>query len=137
MGTIICRAENAIGSVEHPVQLNITTAPTIKTPLKDLETLRGNDAIFVIDVQGYPIPEIIWSRGDKVLEGESKKVSFSEDHKQLIIHNVQIEHEDEYNVRIVNEFGEIASKAKLNVLGKICSDYVLSCFVAIYLFVLS
>src|SRR5690242_16054239 len=62
MGTIICRAENAIGTIEHPVQLNITTAPTLKTPLKDLEILRGQDATFSVDVQGYPIPEIIWTR---------------------------------------------------------------------------
>ena len=118
MGTIICRAENAIGTTEHPVQLNITTAPTLKAQLKDIEVLRGQDAIFSIDIQGYPTPEITWNRGDKVLEGEIEKISFSDDRKQLTIHNVQIENEDEYNVRIVNEFGEITSKAKLNVLGK-------------------
>jgi len=118
MGTIICRAENAIGTAEHPVQLNITTAPTLKTPLKDLDILRGQDAVFSIDIQGYPIPEIIWSRSEKILEGENEAISFSEDRKQLTIRNVQIENEDEYNVRIVNEFGEITSKSKLNVLGK-------------------
>jgi hypothetical protein len=118
MGTIICRAENAIGTTEHPVQLNITTAPTFKTSLKDLEVLRGQDAIFLIDIQGYPIPEIIWSRGDKVLEGGNETISFSDDRKQLTLRNVQIENEDEYNVRIHNEFGEITTKAKLNVLGR-------------------
>ncbi|CAF1544393.1 unnamed protein product, partial [Rotaria sordida] len=116
MGTIICRAENAIGTTEHPLQLNVTTAPTLKTQLKDLEVLRGQDAIFSIDIQGYPIPEIIWSRADKVLEEQNETIAFSDDRKQLIIRNVQIENEDEYNVRIVNEFGEVTSKAKLNVL---------------------
>ena len=33
--------------VEQPVQLNITTAPTLKSQLKDLEVLRGQDAIFI------------------------------------------------------------------------------------------
>ncbi|CAF3878648.1 unnamed protein product, partial [Adineta steineri] len=116
MGTITCRAENPIGTIEHPVQLNITTGPTIKAQLKDIEVLRGQDAVFAVDVQGFPIPEIIWTRGDKVLEVETEKISLSEDRKQLTIHNVQIENEDEYNVRINNEFGEITSKAKLNVL---------------------
>ncbi|CAF2140600.1 unnamed protein product, partial [Rotaria magnacalcarata] len=116
MGTIICRAENAIGSVEHPFQLNITTAPTWKAQLKDIDVLRGQDAILSIDYQGYPIPEIIWNRADKVLESDNEKIMLSEDRKQLTIRNVQIENEDEYNARIVNEFGEITSKGKLNVL---------------------
>ena len=127
MGTIICRAENAIGTIEHPVQLNITTAPILKTPLKDLEILRGQDAVFSIDIQGYPTPVITWSRGEKVLEGEIEGISISEDRKQLTIHNVQIENEDEYHVRIVNEFGEITSKAKISVLGNFEIDH-LSCF---------
>ncbi|CAF4558380.1 unnamed protein product, partial [Rotaria magnacalcarata] len=67
MGTITCRAENAIGNVEHPFQLNITTAPAIKTQLKDLETLRGLDAIFIVDVQGYPLPELTWLHGEEQL----------------------------------------------------------------------
>ena len=118
MGTIVCKAENAIGTVEHPCQLNITTAPVLKAQLKDLDTLRGQDAIFLIDVQGFPLPEITWSRGDQVLQEENEKVSFSDDRKQVTIHNVQIEHENEYHVRVVNEFGEATSKAKLSVLGK-------------------
>ena len=123
MGTIVCRAENAIGNVEHPVTLNITTAPTLKAQLKDIEVLRGQDATFAVDVQGFPVPEITWTRGtDKVLETESEKISISEDRKQLTIHNAQIDNEDEYNVRIVNEFGELTSKAKLSVLGNI--DYI-------------
>ncbi len=125
MGTIICRAENAIGTAEHPVQLNITTAPILKTSLKDLEILRGQDAVFSIDIQGYPIPEIIWSRGEKIFEGENEGISFSDDRKQLTIRNVQIENEDQYNVRIVNEFGEVTSKAKLNVLGKFDSYHII------------
>ncbi|CAF4347877.1 unnamed protein product, partial [Adineta steineri] len=116
MGTITCRAENAIGNIEHPVQLNITTGPTLKAQLKDTEVLRGQDAIFSVDVQGFPIPEIIWTRGDKVLEVETEKISLSEDRKQLTIHNIQIEDEDEYNVKIHNEFGEVTSKAKLSCL---------------------
>ena len=79
MGTIICRAENAIGTAEHPVQLNITTAPTLKAPLKDLEVLRGQDAIFSIDIQGYPIPEITWSSGEKILEGGNETIVISVD----------------------------------------------------------
>ena len=116
MGTITCRAENAIGNAEHPVQLNVTTAPTLKTQLKDLEVLRGQDAVFAIDIQGYPVPEITWSRVDKVLESIDETISFSDDRKQLTLRNVQIENEDEYNVHIKNEFGEITSKAKLSVL---------------------
>lgn len=116
MGTITCRAENAIGTVEHPVQLNITTAPTLKAQLKDLEVLRGQDATLSVDVQGYPIPEIIWTRGEKIIEA-SEKYSWSDDqHRQLIIRNIQVDDEDEYNVRIHNEFGEVTSKAKLACL---------------------
>jgi hypothetical protein len=120
MGTIICRAENAIGTVEHPVQLNITTAPTLKAQLKDLEILRGQDATFTVDVQGFPIPEIIWTRGtDKVIELNDKYTWADDQHRQLIIHNIQVEDEDEYNVRIHNQFGEVSSKAKLSCLSKL------------------
>ena len=118
MGTIICRAENAIGTAEHPVQLNITTAPTLKAPLKDLEVLRGQDATFTVDIQGYPVPEITWSCGEQVLEGENETIAFSPDRKQLTIRNAQIPNENEYSIRIVNEFGETSSKAKLMILGK-------------------
>ena len=111
--------KNAIGAVEQPVQLNITTAPALKASLKDMDVLRGQDAVLLIDIQGYPAPEIIWSRGDQVLESVPEKISFSDDRKQLTLHNVQIEHEDEYHVRVVNEFGEVTSKSKLSVLGKL------------------
>ncbi|CAF1542044.1 unnamed protein product, partial [Rotaria sordida] len=117
MGTIICRAENAIGTTEHSLQLNVTTAPTLKAQLKDLEIVRGQDATFTIDVQGYPIPEIKWMRGNETLIELSDKYTWADDqHRQLIIHNVQVEDEDEYNVRIHNEFGEVTSKAKLSCL---------------------
>lgn len=123
MGTIICRAENAIGNAEHPVQLNITTAPTLKAPLKDLEVLRSQDATFTIDVQGFPLPEITWSCGEQVLEGENETIAFSPDRKQLTIRNAQIPNENEYSVRIVNEFGETTSKAKLIILGRSIRPY--------------
>ncbi len=117
MGTIICRAENAIGTIDHPVQLNITTAPTLKSQLKDLEILRGQDATFSIDIQGYPIPEIIWTRGnEKLIELNDKYTWLDDQHRQLIIHNIQIDDEDEYHVRIHNQFGEITSKGKLSCL---------------------
>lgn len=119
MGTIVCRAENAIGTVEHPVQLNITTAPALKAALKDMDVLRGQDAVLSIDLQGYPAPQIIWSRGEQVLESVPETISFSDDRKQLTLHNVQIDHEDEYHVRVVNDFGEVTSKSKLSVLGKL------------------
>jgi hypothetical protein len=119
MGAIICRAENAIGTVEHTLQLNITTAPTLKGQLKDIEILRGQDGTLSVDVQGYPIPEIIWTRGnEKIIELNDKYTWSDDQHRQLIIHNVQIDDEDEYNVRIHNEFGEVTSKAKLSCLSK-------------------
>lgn len=118
MGTIICRAENAIGNAEHPIQLNITTAPTIKAQLKDLEILRGQDATFIVDIQGYPVPELTWFHGEeKLIEANDKYTWPDDQHRQLIVHNVQIADEDEYYVRIRNEFGEITSKAKLACLS--------------------
>ena len=118
MGTIICRAENAIGSVEHPFQLNITTPPALKGQLKNLEILRGQDATLTVDVQGYPAPEIHWTRGnEKVVELNDKYAWSDKQHRQLVIRNVQVEDEDEYNVRIHNEYGEVTSKAKLACLS--------------------
>lgn len=120
MGIITCRAENAIGNVEHALQLNITTAPTLKAQLKDLEVLRGQDAVFTADIQGYPMPELIWTRGtEQVIESNDKYSWSDEQRRQLIVHNVQVSDEDEYNVRIVNEFGEVTSKAKLSCLSKL------------------
>ncbi len=117
MGTIICRAENVIGTVDHSVQLNITTAPTLKAQLKDIEVFRGQDGTLSVDIQGYPIPEISWTRGNEKLIELSDKYTWSDDqHRQLVIHNIQIEDEDEYNVRIHNQFGEVTSKAKLSCL---------------------
>ncbi|CAF5213600.1 unnamed protein product, partial [Rotaria magnacalcarata] len=89
----------------------------IKTQLKDLETLRGLDAIFIVDVQGYPLPELTWLHGEEQLIESNDKYTWSDDqHRQLVIHNVQVTDEDEYYVRIRNEFGEVTSKAKLSCL---------------------
>ena len=96
MGTIICRAENAIGTVDHPCQLNITTAPVLKAQLKDLEILRGQDATFAVDVQGFPLPEITWTRtSEKPVELNEKYTWSDEQHRQFVIHSVQIDDEDE------------------------------------------
>ena len=119
MGTIICRAENAIGTVDHPVQLNITTAPTLKGQLKDVEILRGQEAVLAVDVQGYPAPEIVWTRAsEKPIEANEKYTWSDDQHRQLAIHKVQVDDEDEYIVRIHNEFGEVTSKAKLACLSE-------------------
>ena len=119
MGTIICRAENAIGTVDHPLQLNVTTAPTLKGQLKDVEILRGQDAVLAVDVQGYPAPEIVWTRAnEKPIEANEKYTWSDDQHRQLVIHNVQVDDEDEYTVRIHNEFGEVTSKAKLACLSE-------------------
>ena len=118
MGTITCRAENAIGSVEHPCQLNITTSPTLKSQLKDLEVLRGQDATLTLDVQGYPTPQIDWTRSNEKPIESYEIYSWTDDqHRQFIIRNVQVDDEDEYSARIHNEFGEITSKAKLACLS--------------------
>lgn len=119
MGTIVCRAENAIGTVDHPVQLNVTTAPTIKSQLKDLEVLRGQDATWTLDIQGYPTPQIDWTcASEKSIESNEKYNWIDEQHRQLIIRSVQIDDEDEYIARVHNEFGEVITKAKLSCLSK-------------------
>ncbi|CAF3665749.1 unnamed protein product, partial [Didymodactylos carnosus] len=114
MGTIVCRAENAVGNAEHSFLLNINTAPTIKTGLKDTNVLKDQDVTFTLDIQGYPPPTLTWMKGDIPIAQPNDKYMPSEDGKTLTVRNVQIEDEDDYSVQIKNELGEVISKAKLN-----------------------
>ena len=52
----------------------------------------------------------------KLIELNDKYTWSDDQHRQLIIHNIQVDDEDEYHVRIQNQFGEVTSKAKLSCL---------------------
>jgi hypothetical protein len=110
-GSITCRIENAHGSAEEVVRLDVLAGPLITSQLaKQEEAVSGKDVTLKVVVRGSPRPEAQWYYNDSPLGSEN--VSFDEEKSeyQLLIKDAAVaNHEGTYRVVLKNELGESES----------------------------
>ncbi|XP_040566562.1 cell adhesion molecule Dscam1 isoform X3 [Lepeophtheirus salmonis] len=63
-----CRAQNAVGFIEHQSSLNIYGIPRSRTP-RNKTAVSGGDVLLLCPVSGYPIERIVWSKEGRELRG--------------------------------------------------------------------
>ncbi|CAB4062778.1 DSCAM [Lepeophtheirus salmonis] len=64
-----CRAQNAVGFIEHQSSLNIYGIPRSRTPRNKKTAVSGGDVLLLCPVSGYPIERIVWSKEGRELRG--------------------------------------------------------------------
>lgn len=114
-----CVAINSFGKAECTAELlvdEITTKPEFVKELKPVEVVEGSDALFEVQVQGNPEPDISWFRNNVLIEPggryEEKKVG---DLYKLIIHDTKPRDSGEVKCEAVNDVGKVQSVAPLVV----------------------
>ncbi|CAF4747141.1 unnamed protein product, partial [Rotaria sp. Silwood1] len=119
-GSITVKAENAVGTAEETVNINIRSAPILLKPLTDTEVITNNDATFICAFQSSPDANIQWFYNGKPLSSLPNKYDISYDsttnqHK-LVIKNTVLDDHGTYSVQATNELGQTQTEAKLNVI---------------------
>ena len=110
-GVVTCRVENAHGTEEETVRLDILAAPLLTTQLgKQEETVTGKDVTLRVVVRGSPRPQAQWYYNDSPLGPENVSYDEEKSEYQLLIKEATVaNNEGTYRVVLKNELGESES----------------------------
>lgn len=121
-GLYKCVATNDNGTVSTSAELLVDEQKVnivIEEDLKDVTAAVGKEAKFDVRVSGSPKPEVDWVRNDKVIEDVGRYLLVDEEegegHFSLVIDDIQPEDAGLYKCIIINETGEVETKANLVV----------------------
>ncbi|RZF43883.1 hypothetical protein LSTR_LSTR007219 [Laodelphax striatellus] len=116
-GLYTCVASTSTGKISCSAELTVKGAinqlmreplkPKIITEIKTQEASIGGSAMLELKIEGYPKPEIMWTKGDEEIKADSRHKFLYEDEESmsLVIKNVQQEDEGDYQVKAVNDLG--------------------------------
>ena len=110
-GTVVCRLENALGTQEETVRLDVLAAPLITTQLpKQEETVSGKDVTLRVAVRGSPRPQAQWFYNDKPVAPENAIFDQEKSEYQLLVKQPTVAtSEGTYRVVLKNDLGETES----------------------------
>ncbi|XP_065571252.1 titin-like isoform X3 [Artemia franciscana] len=90
--------------------------PSIKVPLKDIESFNGRKIKMECVISGQPDPEINWFKNDLIIPDSTDYQQIFQGNKVcLIIRQLQLEDTGKYKVIAINSAGEASSECKLTV----------------------
>ena len=118
-GEYKCVASNEHGVVECSAELlvdEVVSQPDFVKELADVSVTEGADAVFKVEVQGHPEPEVSWFLNNVLVEpgGRLKRAEDDELH-WLTVHQAKPEDSGEIRCQAKNEAGEVQSVATLSV----------------------
>lgn len=126
-GEYQCIAKNNIGTASCRTTLVVSEAmnePEFKEPLKDLELVEGDEAVFEVRVSAKPEPVVEWylrkmrikSKGKYTIDEDTDRQKYS-----LIIACCRREDSGQYGCVVKNSAGEITCSAELKVSDKVAA----------------
>ncbi|XP_052004330.1 striated muscle preferentially expressed protein kinase-like [Xyrauchen texanus] len=115
-GQLICIASNQFGSDSCILTLEMAVPPAFETIMEDLDVNVGETPRFAVVVEGKPIPDILWYKGD-ILLSESSHFTFVYDDNEcsLVVLNTQPDDSGVYTCTAKNLAGSVSCKAELTV----------------------
>ncbi|XP_016301085.1 striated muscle-specific serine/threonine-protein kinase-like [Sinocyclocheilus anshuiensis] len=116
VGQLTCIASNKYGSDSCTLTLEMAVAPTFETIMEDLDVNVGETPRFAVVVEGKPVPDILWYKGDTLLS-ESSHFTFVYDDNEcsLVVLNTQADDSGVYTCTAKNLAGSVSCKAELTV----------------------
>uniref|UniRef100_A0A673FZR4 non-specific serine/threonine protein kinase n=1 Tax=Sinocyclocheilus rhinocerous TaxID=307959 RepID=A0A673FZR4_9TELE len=120
VGQLTSIASNKYGSDTCTLTLEMAVAPTFETIMEDLDVNVGETPRFAVVVEGKPVPDILWYKGDTLLS-ESSHFTFVYDDNEcsLVVLNTQADDSGVYTCTAKNLAGSVSCKAELTVhIGK-------------------
>uniref|UniRef100_A0A3Q2QCW1 Striated muscle preferentially expressed protein kinase-like n=1 Tax=Fundulus heteroclitus TaxID=8078 RepID=A0A3Q2QCW1_FUNHE len=115
VGEMTFVATNEFGSDSCSFSVE-TAPPTFETIMEDLDICSGETPRFAVVVEGKPVPDILWFKGD-VLLSESSHYTFVYDDNEcsLVVLNAHPEDSGVYTCTARNLAGSVSCKAELTV----------------------
>ncbi|XP_071646937.1 uncharacterized protein [Temnothorax longispinosus] len=118
------RAQNALGlsqpsDVSEPLTVTLqraalACAPHFDLELKDTVALENDQAEFVIQFSGTPLPKISWFKdGFEIFSSRRTRIITDNGKSTLLIHQTALNDEGEIKCTATNRAGHIATRAKL------------------------
>ncbi|XP_032423252.1 striated muscle preferentially expressed protein kinase isoform X1 [Xiphophorus hellerii] len=116
VGEMTFVATNEFGSDICSFSVETAAPPTFETIMEDLDVCSGETPRFAVVVEGKPVPDILWFKGD-VLLSESSHYTFVYDDNEcsLVVLNAHPEDSGVYTCTARNLAGSVSCKAELTV----------------------
>ncbi|KAF6738702.1 Striated muscle preferentially expressed protein kinase [Oryzias melastigma] len=116
VGEMTFVASNEYGSDSCTFIVEMAAPPTFETIMEDLDVCSGETPRFAVVVEGKPIPDILWFKGDNLLS-ESSHYTFVYDDNEcsLVVLNAHPEDSGVYTCTARNLAGSVSCKAELTV----------------------
>ena len=114
-----CTARNPLGKVECLAELLVDKVPTKPRFLKELrpiETREHKDAVFEVQLEGHPEPEIAWFKDNVLIERDPRYEPLKDrDVHKMVVHDAVSTDTGEIKCQAQNDVGEVQSVALLVV----------------------
>ncbi|KAM4731253.1 striated muscle preferentially expressed protein kinase [Anableps anableps] len=116
VGEMTFMATNEFGSDNCSFSVEMAAPPTFETIMEDLDVCSGETPRFAVVVEGKPVPDILWFKGDLLLS-ESSHYTFVYDDNEcsLVVLNAHPEDSGVYTCTARNLAGSVSCKAELTV----------------------
>jgi hypothetical protein len=115
-GVYICTADNGIGRpIQREFQLEVTVPVQANISLTRTVYPIGSDISIPCDVDGYPIPQVVWYKDEELLE-PSERIHITENHRLLIV-RANGDDAGTYRCSASNQYGQSSSSISIAVEG--------------------
>ncbi|XP_078538491.1 neural cell adhesion molecule 1 isoform X4 [Lissotriton helveticus] len=121
-GRIQARGEIAF----KDIQVVVNVAPSVRARQTTVNATAnlGEAALLACDADGFPDPEISWTKDGEMIEDDSEKYKFTEDGSEMTIFNIDKNDEGDYTCIAENKAGEQEASILLKVYAKPKINYV-------------
>uniref|UniRef100_A0A8C5W6U0 Neural cell adhesion molecule 1 n=1 Tax=Leptobrachium leishanense TaxID=445787 RepID=A0A8C5W6U0_9ANUR len=127
-GTYRCEGRIlARGEINYKdIQVVVNVPPSVRARQLEINSTAnmGESVTLGCDADGFPEPEIIWTKKGEQIEEEGDKYSFNEDGSEMTIRRVDKDDEAEYGCIAENKAGEDDAAITLKVFAKPKITYV-------------
>ncbi|XP_070163477.1 muscle M-line assembly protein unc-89-like [Polyergus mexicanus] len=118
------RAQNAVGlsrpsEISEPLTVTLqraaaACAPYFDLELKDTTALENEQAEFIVQFSGTPLPKISWFKdGFEIFSSRRTRINTDNGKSVLLIHQTALNDEGEIKCTATNRAGHVATRAKL------------------------
>ncbi|XP_075047450.1 neural cell adhesion molecule 1 isoform X2 [Mixophyes fleayi] len=121
-GRILARGE--INFKDIHVVVNVPPTVRARQLIVNATANLGESVTLGCDAEGFPEPEISWTKRGETIEEADDKYSFSDDMSEMTIHRVEKDDEAEYNCIAENKAGDNEATILLKVYAKPKITYV-------------
>ncbi|XP_073441408.1 neural cell adhesion molecule 1 isoform X2 [Dendrobates tinctorius] len=127
-GTYRCEGRIlARGEINYKdIQVIVNVPPTVRARQVDVNATAsmGESVTVSCEADGFPEPEISWTKRGETIEDGDDKYSFTDEMSEMTIHGIEKDDEADYNCIAENKAGDSEATIRLRVYAKPKITYV-------------